>query len=93
MAPIVPLVTRLATVTDGHMQGRNEGDTIPQVPNHHGALNHCGVAEKFKNVTSAFFNAVHFLSHDLSFEHGGAKLASHPERHLTRYAPGHMVLS
>jgi len=25
MAPIVPLVTRLATVTDGHMQGRNEG--------------------------------------------------------------------
>ena len=52
MAPIVPLVTRLATVTDGHMQGRNEGDTIPQVPNHHGALNHCGVAEKFKNVTS-----------------------------------------
>ena len=58
-----------------------------------GALNHCGVAEQFKNVASAFFNAVHFLSHDLSFEHGGAKLASHPERHLTRYAPGHMVLS
>jgi len=36
MAPIVPLVTRLATVTDGHMQGRNEGGTILQVPNHHG---------------------------------------------------------
>jgi len=43
-----------------------------------GAPNHCGAAEKSKNVTSAFFNAVHFLSHDLSFEHVGAKLASFP---------------
>ena len=52
MASIVPLVTRLATVTDGHMQGRNEGGTIPQVPNHHGGAKSLRVAVKSKNVTS-----------------------------------------
>jgi len=93
MASIVPLVTRLATVTDGHMQGRNEGGTIPQVPNHHGGAKSLRGSRKVQKCHKCLFNAVHFLSPDLSFEHGGAKLASCPERHLTRYAPGHMVLS
>ena len=37
---------------------------------------------------STFFNTVHFLQKDLRFEHGGAKPASCPGRHLTLYAPG-----
>jgi len=55
------------------------------------APNHCGgrrmgagVGKDPKNVkSSTFFNTVHLLPKDLSFEHGGAKLASCPGRHLT----------
>jgi len=32
----------------------------------------------FNNVASTFFNKAHLLPKDLSFEHGGAKLASCP---------------
>ena len=39
------------------------------------------------NVTSTFFNTVHLLPKDLRFEHGGAKLASCPGRHLTSLRP------
>ena len=40
------------------------------------------------NVTSTFFNAANFLPKDLTFEHGGPKLASSPGRHLTSLCPG-----
>ena len=35
--------------------------------------------------TSTFFNTVHLLPKKLRFEHGGAKLASWPRRHLTPF--------
>jgi len=50
-----------------------------------GAPNHCGWR---RNVsTSTFFNTVLKLLKDLRFEHGGAKLASYPGRHLTLLRP------
>ena len=39
------------------------------------------------NVTSTFFDTVHWLPEDLRFEHGGAKLASCPGRRLTSLRP------
>jgi len=36
---------------------------------------------------STFFNTVHLLPKDLSFEHGGAKVASCPGHHLTSLCP------
>jgi len=36
------------------------------------------------SVTSTLFNTVHLLPKDLTFEHGGAKLASCPGRHVSR---------
>ena len=40
-----------------------------------------------KNVKSTFFNTARFLLEHLRFEHGGAKLASCPGRHLTSLRP------
>jgi len=34
-----------------------------------------------------YFNSVHLYPKNPKFEHGGAKLASCPGRHVTRYAP------
>ena len=48
---------------------------------------HCGASKSLNNVASAFFNTVHLLPKDLRFEHGGAKLASCPGRHLTYVRP------
>jgi len=42
-----------------------------------------GAPKSPNNLTSTFLNTVHFLPIDLSFKHGGAKLASCPARHLT----------
>jgi len=39
------------------------------------------------NFTITFFNTVNFLPKDLTFEHGGAKLASCPGRSLTSLHP------
>jgi len=38
-------------------------------------------------ATSSFFNTVHSLPKDLRFEHGGARLVSCPEPHLTLVRP------
>jgi len=46
-----------------------------------------GTPKSPKNVTSTFFNAVNVLPKDLKFEHGGAKLASCPGRHLISLRP------
>jgi len=43
-------------------------------------------AEKSQNFTSTFFNSA-FASEDLNFDHGGAKRASCPGRHLTSLRP------
>jgi len=59
----------------------DKGDTIPRAPNHYGA------PKSPNNVTSTVFNTVHLLPKDRRFEHGGAKLASCPGRHLTSLRP------
>jgi len=46
-----------------------------------------GAPKSPNNITSTFFNTVHLLAKDLSFDHGGAKLASCPGRHLTSLRP------
>jgi len=38
-------------------------------------------------ITNTFFNTANLLPKDLRFEHGGAKLASCPGRHLTSLRP------
>ena len=42
-----------------------------------------GARKRPKNVTSSFFNTIHFLPKDLRFEHGSAKFTSCPGRYLT----------
>jgi len=42
-----------------------------------------GAPKRPNYVTSTFFNTVHMLPKDLSFEHGAAKLAYCPGRHST----------
>jgi len=68
-------------------QGRNEGGqggTIPRAPDHYGGAKSLRTASKSPNlVTSTFFNTVNLLPRDHRFEHGSAKLAFCPGRHLT----------
>jgi len=72
-------------------QGRNEGGKEAQLPGRWitaGAPNDCGGRRKVPTISQAFFfNTVQFLPKDLEFEHGGAKLASCPGRHLTSLRP------
>jgi len=74
-----------------YRQGRNEGGKrgkIPRAPNHcGGAKSLRGVPENPNNITTTFFNTVDLLPKDLKFEHGGAKLASCPEHHITSLRP------
>jgi len=71
------------------VQGRNEwgkGGAIPWVTSHYGDAKWLRDARKSpNNVTSTFFNSVHLLPKDLSFEHGGATCLN--ERNLL-LAPG-----
>ena len=46
-----------------------------------------GASKGPDNVTSTFFNTAYLPRKDLRFEHGGAKLASCPGRHLTSLYP------
>jgi len=77
-----PRLIHLYMRTISRTQGGNDGEERGR---------YCGGLEKStsksvpkspNNVTSNFFNTVHLLPKDLSFEHGGAKLASCPGRHL-----------
>jgi len=62
-------------------------------PNHCGPPNGCGGAPKSpNNVTSTFFNTVHLLPKGLRFEHGSAKVASCPGRHITSLRPYPIIL-
>jgi len=67
---------------------RGKGGTIPWVPDYYGRCQILlGVPKILNNFTSTFFNTVYFLLKELSFEHGGAKLASCPRCHLTSLLP------
>jgi len=56
-----------------------KGGTIPWMPNHcEGRRITAGPPKSPNNVTSAFFNTVHLLPKDLSFEHWDTELASCP---------------
>ena len=78
-------------------QGRNERGKRAQFPKRQVTMrapNHCWGAERLRrtpkspnNVARTFFNTVHLLPKDLSFENGGAKLASCPGHHLTSLHP------
>jgi len=48
-----------------------------------------GGAENPNSITSAFFNAIQLLPKDRKLEHGGAKVASCPGRHLTSLRLGY----
>ena len=72
-------------------QGRNDGGkggTIPQATNHYWGT------EKSQRSHKYFLslNIVHLLSKNLKFEHGGAKLASCPGRHLASIRPCSTIL-
>ena len=79
------------------IQGRNDGckgGTIPRAPKHYGGAQSLRVAEwlqeapkSHNNVTSTFFSTVHLSPKVLRFEHGDARLAPHPRRHLTPLNP------
>jgi len=68
------------------MEGRNEGDKRGIITR---APNHCGGAEWLREVQESRSSVkyflkytVHLLPKDLRFEHGGAKRASCPGRHI-----------
>jgi len=68
------------------MAGAGQGGTVPQVPNHWGAESLRGrrMIEEAAKKSQKYHN--YFLQYStkhLSLEHGGAKLASCPRRHLT----------
>jgi len=60
--------------------GVRKGDNGEQFPGHRITMR---VPKCPKNVTSTFFNTVNLLPKELRFQHGAAKLASCPGRHLT----------
>ena len=67
---------------------------IPRAPGHYGGAkslrgvpNGWGASQNPNNVASTFFNTRHLLLKDPTFEHGDAKLASCPGRHLTSLRP------
>ena len=69
----------------GATRGRSQnspGDELPW-----GRQITTGAPKSSNNVTSISSNIVHLLPKDLSLEHGCAKLASCPRRHLTSFRP------
>jgi len=74
-----------------YQQGRNErgkAGAIPRAPSHYrGAKSLRAASKSPNNVTSTFFDTIHFLPKNLNFEHVGAKLASCPGRHLISLRP------
>ena len=68
-------------------RGVTRGAQLPGCRVNKGAPNHSGSPKSPNNVTSTSFHTVRLLPKDLSFEHGGAKLASCPGHHLTSLRP------
>jgi len=65
------------------VQRRNKGGAIPQAPNHYGGAESLWVRRKVPTMSQLLCSTAHLLPKDLRFEHGGAKLVSCTERHLT----------
>jgi len=68
---------------------KGQGGAVTWAPNHFGGAEIlrgrrmiAGTPKNPNSVTRTFFNTVHLLPQDLSFENGGAKLASCTGRHL-----------
>ena len=77
-------------------EGRNQGSKGAQFPGGESLWRRrmtAWSAGKSQQVTSTFINTVHFLAKDLRLEHGGAKHASCPGRHLTLLRPCRSQLS
>ena len=72
-------LTPFNTVIRG--EGRQGGNISP------GAESLRGASKSPNNVASTFYSAAHLLPKDFLFEHGSAKLASYPGRHLTSLRP------
>jgi len=77
-----------------HCGGRRKVPTVSQVLSsiqcicfQKTSVSNMGAPKSPNNVTSTFFNTTHLLPKDLCFEHGGAKLASCPWRHLASLHP------
>ena len=66
---------------EGVTRGGGKRGASPRAPNG------CGGRQKVPATSQVFFNTVNLLPKDLSFEHGGTKLASCPGRHLTSLRP------
>jgi len=86
------ILSKLGSDMISSYQGRDkggQGGTIPQAPNHYygGRRMTAAALKSPSNVTITFFNTVHLLPKDLKFEHGGAKFASCPGRHLISLRP------
>jgi len=54
---------------------------IPRAPNH------CGGSRKVPTMSQVLSSTAYLLPKDIRFEHGGAKLAYCPGRHLTSLGP------
>jgi len=76
-----------ARSSHGRNDGVQEGHNSPGAESLWGRWITAGSPKSPNNVTSTFFSAVHLLPKDLSFAHGGAKLASCLGRHLTSLRP------
>jgi len=79
------LLNKSFNIAQAFILGRKQGGIghyCPGAESRRGREITAGAPKSPNNVTGTFFNAVHFLPKDLSFEHGGAKLASCPGRHL-----------
>jgi len=89
---VTPLVSYRSTPESRTtLQGHNEGGKGAQLPGRRitatGAENPNSITSALFNVTRTFFNTIHLLPKNLKFEHGGAKVASCPGRHLTSLRP------
>ena len=76
---------------DSRMQERNDGGqwghNSPGTESLWGRRMTARASKCPTNVTSTFFNTLHWVPKDLRFEHGCAKPASCPGRHLTSLRP------
>jgi len=83
-------IPRVPAPLHSWLQGRSEGGKISQAESLWGRRVTAWSPKSPNNVTSAFFNTINLLLKDFRLEHGGAKLASCPGRHLTSLRPARL---
>ena len=81
------IYSAITDCTAGTRRGAARGPNSPGTESLWGRRISAGGAENPNSTTSTFFNTVNFLPKDLRFEHGGAKVASCPGRHLASLRP------